>query len=106
MGKIINTKRDKDGILLEVKVGYDEATVLQGHYDDIHLFTQRVEGFKSHISTRGRNSSTKYFLVPKRMRKNIDFRSNVKAQKIETEDKMIFVYVVEKKNRGGLWKEQ
>ena len=96
MGKIISSKRSDNGILFEVEVDYDEATILQGHYDDIHLFTEKIADFETNISSRGKNSVTKYFLIPRNLRKNVDYKCPVNCQKIETEEKIIFVYVVDK----------
>lgn len=96
MGKIISSRRTRKGILFEVEVDYKEATILSGHYDDVHLFTENIAEFKANISARGNNSVTKYFLIPKSLRRNIDFSMPVSCQKIETNKKIIFIYVVDK----------
>jgi len=96
MGKIVSSKRCEKGVLFEVEVGYEEATILQGHYDDIHLFTEKIADFETNISSRGKNSVTKYFLIPRNLRKNVDYKCPVNCQKIETGEKIIFVYVVDK----------
>ena len=96
MGKILSSRRQGKGILFEVEVGYDEATILHGHYDDVHLFTEKIAEFETNISSRGKNSATKYFLIPKNLRRNVDYKCPVNCQKIETGDKIIFVYVVDK----------
>jgi hypothetical protein len=96
MGKILSSKRNGKGILFEVEVDYDEATLLHGHYDDVHLFTEKIAEFETNISSRGKNSVTKYFLIPRNLRKNVDYKCPVNCQKIETGEKIIFVYVVDK----------
>jgi hypothetical protein len=96
MGKIMSSKRNENGILFEVEVGYDEATLLKGHYDAVHLFTERSADFETNISTRGKNSATKYFLIPRNLRRKVDYKCPVNCQKIETDEKIIFVYVVDK----------
>jgi len=96
MGKIISSKRNENGVLFEVEVDYDEATILKGHYDSVHLFTEKIADFEANISSRGKNSVTKYFLIPKNLRRNVDYRCPVNCQKIETMEKIIFVYVVDK----------
>jgi hypothetical protein len=75
---------------------YDEATMLGGHYDDVHLFTEKVAEFETNISSRGKNSVTKYFLIPKSLRKKVDYNCPVSCQKIDTKEKIIFIYVVDK----------
>ena len=96
MGKILSSIRNEKGIIFEVEVDYEEATLLQGHYDNVHLFTEKIAEFKTNISSRGKNDVTKYFLIPKNLRNNINYKSPVKCQKIETNDKVIFIYVVKK----------
>jgi hypothetical protein len=96
MGKILSSKRNSNGILFEVEVDYDEATILHGHYDDVHIFTEKIAEFETNISSRGKNSVTKYFLIPRHLRKNVDYKCPVNCQKIETDEKIIFVYVVDK----------
>lgn len=96
MGRIISSKRTTKGILFEVEVDYEEAIILKGHYDDVHLFSEKVAEFKTNISSRGKNSVTKYFLIPKHLRRNVDYNLPVSCQKIETEKKIIFIYVVDK----------
>lgn len=99
MGKIISTKRLEKGLCFEIFMSQDEATLLQGHYDNVYVFTENVAEFKTNISTRGKNSVTKYFLIPKNLRRNIDFRNYVNCQKIETKEKIMFIYVVDKFKR-------
>lgn len=99
MGTILNSKKIEKGFLLELEVGYEEGILLQGHFEDVHVFTERVAEFKTNISSRGKNSVTKYFLVPRQLRKNVDCKRPVSCQKIETSDKIIFIYVVDKYGR-------
>ena len=101
MGKIISAKRNGKGVLFEVEVDYDEATMLKGHYDAVHLFTERIAEFETNISSRGKNSVTKYFLIPRNLRKTVDYRCPVNCQQIDTKDKMIFIYVVDKTMQVG-----
>jgi hypothetical protein len=96
MGKILSSKRNGEGILFEVETNYDEATLLKGHYDNIHLFTESVAEYETNISSRGKNSVTKYFLIPKSLRRNVDYNCPVSCQKIDTAEKIIFIYVVDK----------
>jgi hypothetical protein len=96
MGKIVSSKRNDNGVLFEVEVNYDEATILKGHYDDVHIFTEKIAEFETNISSRGKNSATKYFLIPRHLRRNVDYKCPVNCQKIETDNKIIFVYVVDR----------
>ena len=96
MGRILSSKRNGKGLLFEVELEYDEATLLKGHYDSVHMFTERIADFETNISSRGKNSVTKYFLIPRRLRKDVNYNCPVNCQKIDTKDKIIFIYVVDK----------
>lgn len=97
MGSILSSKATKDGnIVYEVLLDYEEALQLKGHIKNIHLFSEDVVTTKTNLSARGKNEATKYFLIPKDLRQNIRFNDKVKCQKLETDSKMIFVYVVDK----------
>lgn len=96
MGQILNSKRCEKGVALKVLIPYDEAICLKGHYDNIHIFSEKAADFKTIISSRGRNSTTKYFLIPKCYRKKLNCKAPIGCQKIQTADKIIFIYVVDK----------
>ncbi|MCK5282173.1 MAG: hypothetical protein KAK00_02085 [Nanoarchaeota archaeon] len=97
MGNILNSKTTNEGsVIFEVLVDYDEALHLKGHVKNIHLFSEDVLDISSNISLRGKNQATKYFLIPKELRKDLKFNSKVTCQKIETETKTVFIYLVDK----------
>jgi hypothetical protein len=97
MGSILNSKTTNDGkIIFEVLVDYDESLQLRGHIKNIHLFSEDAIDTDAKISLRGRNAATKYFLIPKELRKDLKLNTKVKCQKIESESKIVFVYVVDK----------
>ncbi len=97
MGKILGTKTTKEGnVIFEVELDYDEALQLKGHIQNVHVFSEDVADIKTNLSQRGKNEATKYFLIPRELRSNLKFNEKVKCQKLETESKIIFVYVVDK----------
>lgn len=97
MGSIISSKTTKDGnIIFEVKMDYEEALQLKGHVKNVHLFTENVADTRTNLSGRGKNEATKYFLIPKELRKNIKLTDKVRCQKLETDSKIFFIYVVDK----------
>jgi hypothetical protein len=97
MGTILSTKlKGEDKVIFEVLMDYDEAVQLQGHMDDIHLFSENISELRTNVSTRGKNGTTKYLLIPREMRKDIDFGKDINCQKIILNDKIVFIYVVEK----------
>jgi hypothetical protein len=97
MGSILNTKATKDGkMVFEVLLEYEEALQLKGHISNVHLFSEEVADLPTNISLRGRHEATKYFLIPKQLRKELKFNTKVTCQRIETPTKQIFVYLVDK----------
>lgn len=97
MGTILGSKlKGKGQVIFEVLMDYEEAVQLQGHMDNVHLFSENITDLRTNISTRGKNSSTKYLLIPRTLRKNIKFDKEINCQKIELKNKIIFVYTVEK----------
>jgi hypothetical protein len=99
MGNILGTKTTKDGkVVFEVELDYEESLQLKGYIKNIHLFSEDVADIKANLSQRGKNEATKYFLIPRELRTNLKFNEKVRCQKIETDNKIIFVYVVDKIN--------
>ncbi len=97
MGSILSSKTAKNGkVIYEVIMDYEESLQLKGHIKNIHVFSEDVAEIKTNLSSRGKNEATKYFLIPRELRHNIKFTDKVKCQKLETESKIIFVYVVDK----------
>ena len=97
MGTIVSTKiREDNKVQIELVVDCDEWMQLKGNLNDVHVFSDGIADIKANISQRGKNSATKYFLIPKELRAKLNFDENTKCQKIDTKTKSIFVYVVDK----------
>jgi len=99
MGKVISSKRNDNSLIYEIELDLEESSFILGNYDNIHLFSDKQCDCYNNISTRGKNCATKYFLIPKILRKNIDYESNVKCQRISYNDKIAFIYIVNKINK-------
>ena len=98
MGTILGTKTLKDKqIVFEVEMDYEESLKLKGHIRNIHLFSEDAAEIKTNLSQRGTNEGTKYFLIPRELRDNLRFNEEVRCQKIETETRTIFIFVVDKR---------
>lgn len=96
MGTILSSRMKDDGkVVFEIAVDYDESVQLKGHMDNIHIFSENVTDIKTNISQRGKNEATKYFLIPKELRKDLKFDAKTTCQKIETKTKTIFIYVLD-----------
>ena len=96
MATIISSKKEGDKVIAEVLSDYEEFLQLKGHLEDVYLFTERVAEVKANISQRGKNEATKYFLIPRQLRKGFKFNNSTSCQKLDFKDKVIFVYVVDK----------
>jgi len=97
MGHILGSKVTNDGkVVFTVCMEHDEALQLRGHIDDIHIFSEKIADVRTNVSMRGQNAATKYFLIPRELRHNIRFSSQPSCQKIETKNKIIFLYVIDK----------
>jgi len=103
MGSIISSKLRDDGkVVFEVILDYEEALQLQGHMDNIYIFSENVKSIKTGISHRGKNEATKYFLIPKELRKDLNYNSDVHCIRVDTKTKTAYIYLVDKygiKNR-------
>lgn len=96
MGSVLSSELREDGkVLFQVLVDYEEAKQLKGLMDNVHIFSESVASIRTNISQRGKNDATKYFLIPRGLRKDIKFDSPITCQRINTKDKIIFVYVIE-----------
>lgn len=99
MGRIINAKISKDEeVIIEVELDYHEALNLEGNLKNVHIFSEDAAELKTNISQRGANEATKYFLIPKELRKDLKMEGEVRCQKIDLEGKTIFIFVLNHEN--------
>ena len=98
MGNIISSKIVNDKIIFSVRMEQKEALQLQGHVNDIHIFSERIVDIRTNLSGRGKDSATKYLLVPRELREDIRFPQSkqISCQRIDTKEHAIFVYMVNK----------
>ncbi len=96
MGTIINTKKQGNKIVSEVLSDYEEYLQLKGHLENIRIFSENIAEVQANISQRGKNYATKYFLIPRQFRKGLKFDNATACQKMEFDDKIIFIYVIDK----------
>ncbi len=96
MSLILSSKRNKDGVILEIQTDYEEYLDLQGHMENIHLVSDNDCIKRTHISERGNGGATKYFLIPREMRRGFKYKNSITCNRIDKKDKILFVYVVDK----------
>lgn len=94
MGKIVRQKLKDDKVIAEIQLSKDEAKELKGEMENITLFSEATATTPTRVSLRGKNEATKYFLIPKTLRRSLNVMGSVSCQRIKREDKDIFVYVV------------
>jgi len=98
VGEILKSEVTKEGlVLLKISMQYPEFLDLKGHLKNIHLFSEDLIEVHSHLSLRGKHGATKYLLIPKCLRKNIKFKTDVICQKQENDKEIFFIYVIKKK---------
>jgi hypothetical protein len=95
MGKILKQKLKDDGIVAEMFLTKEETKDLGGEMEDVTLFTESKAKVPARISLRGKREATKYFLIPKVLRRNLNLYGSVSCQRIQRCGKDIFVYVVD-----------
>ncbi len=97
MGTIISSRMNEEGkVIAEVALDYEEFKQLKGNMENVHLFAEDIADVRANISQRGKNEATKYFLIPKELRRGLKFTEKTSCQKIETKTSTIFIYVVDK----------
>ena len=97
MGSVISSRVKDDGkVIFEICVDREEALQLKGHLDNVHVFSENVNDLKTNMVQRGKNDSTRYFLIPRELRSNLGWRDKALCQKVETKTKMIFIYIINK----------
>lgn len=103
MGIVLSSRRYNDEgskVVLEVLMDHKEVKQLSGEMNDIRIFSENVANTPSRVSLRGKNEATKYFLIPKTLRKQLAINGKVSCQRIDQDGKSIFVYVVDPADKG------
>lgn len=94
MGRIVAQRLEENSIVAEVEMSKEEVRDLAGEMDDVLMISNKKANMPARISLRGRNEATKYFLIPRALRKNLNTLGSVSCQRIHREDIDVFVYVV------------
>ena len=97
MAEITSSKINLDNkITYSISLDQQEALRLQGHLNNIHLIAEPTIDQPTNISCRGKNSATKYFIIPKKLRTELSFKEKTTCQRIDTKNKVIFIYLLDK----------
>ena len=99
MGEIRCIRKGKSGnFIVEVEMESSEITKLKGFLTNVHLFSEDSPDILTRLSQRGIREATKYFLVPKELRKNFNLEGDVHCQRLEFGDNIFFIYCVKKED--------
>ena len=97
MGFIVSQSiKANDKIEFRVIVNYAEALLLNGRATNIHIFSEDVPVQQARMVSRGKRGETKYFLVPKMINKNLNSKSEVRCQRMDTDSSTVFFYTIKK----------
>ena len=96
MAKIIGSKITDKDVTLSIKLSHEESLQLKGNTHDLCLFSLNTLEAESNIHERGKNGSSKFFLIPRETRQETKFNKDILCQKIETKEKIIWVYAMSK----------
>ena len=97
MGKITNLKTSpNDKVTITLELTQKEAMWLKGNLENIHIFSENNLEYTTRLVQRGKRESTKYFLIPKDLRKKIMISNSIKCNMIETNTKCVYVFSTNK----------
>jgi len=97
MGKLSSLKTiSQDKVIVTLELTHNESLWLKGNIEDIHIFAENNLEYKTKLVQRGKKESTKYFLMPKKFKKGIKSNEIVDCNRIETENKFIYIFSTNK----------
>lgn len=97
MAKLISMKNNGEKYLYEIEAETQELNQIKGSSDNLIFFSDENFNLETNISKRGRQGRTKYFLIPKGLRKRIDLSDKrIVCQRLDLKNKIFFVYAVSK----------
>ena len=100
MGMVTSSKLlDNGKMLLRISLEESEVIALKNHVRNVHVFAGDLCNNEVNLIRKGKSGVTKYFGIPFSLRtKNQKHAGEGSCQKLETDSKVFFVYVVNRKN--------
>ena len=96
MGKILNLKSfGKDKVRCELEISYEESLQLGGRLKQVYIFSDE-QNIKTNVILKGIHGSSKYFLIPKTLRKNLKLPEQITYCRLDVPEKIFFIYSIEK----------
>lgn len=97
MGNITSLKSiNSEKVEVKLELTQKEMLWLKGNLEKMHIFSENNLDMETRLVQRGKRESTKYFLMPKEFRKNVIISNSVKCTMIESKNKQIFIFAVNK----------
>jgi hypothetical protein len=99
MGIILRSEYNEDHYIAEVKLDIAEWKGLKGSSCNIYLIPEEHAVTNATFIEKGKKGSSKYLLLPKNLRENIQLKKVTPCVKIENGNKIIISYILEKSQR-------
>ncbi|MBN2881041.1 hypothetical protein JXM83_03220 [Candidatus Woesearchaeota archaeon] len=97
MAKILSLQTKEDKYVYEIEMSDDEARQVKTTINDLVVFSENDFSAKTEICKRGKEGRTKYFLIPKNLRKRIKLQDKkIICQRLDVRNKTFFIYAVDK----------
>lgn len=97
MGKILGLNTlGANKVVVKLELTNEEALWLKGNMEKVHMFSEENLNISTRLVQRGKRESTKYFLLPRELRKDVGSSQEVLCNKIVTKTKDIFIFEVKK----------
>ena len=91
-------RKEEDMVFVTFKLKYNHyLKLLKGALKNFCFFSLDNTQEEIKISERGKNEATKYFIIPLRFRKDFNYKSKVKFQRVEDGDNIHFIYSIKNK---------
>ena len=82
--------------MITLKADLKEAENILNAIGNVHLIQEAHATTKATVHEKGKNGYTKFFLVPKDIREGINMKKEASCLKLDTKDKYMWVYFMDK----------
>lgn len=97
MASVIESKQKGNHLFVVLKLDMEEAiSFSKGMLSRIHLIPEDSHFVKSAVYEKGKKGNTKYFLVPKELRKDVKMQKKISCVKLDATDKIIWAFFMDK----------
>lgn len=97
MGKILNLRTvNDDKVHVTLELSQKEVLWLEGNMEKMHVFSENNLTHETKLVQRGKKESTRYFLIPKNLRRKVMISNSVKCTTIEGKTKQLYIFAVNK----------